>query len=250
MSPVQEKFRHAFVAYLDDPSSKNKQELSTICGEIYKEADENVRKNSKEVGSDEGNQEVEALVKEAIKDIYITEKQKQAINAFLDKMARKDKEKAMPIDTVLTAATGILGEEKRIISEKHYKVFAAIYSIKSDGHRIIKMNHEAGQAAIDLSEKLLSITSKIQQANKLEEGDQQTITKAYEEAKGHGIEKHRGNEIKNKFHNFCRALSCIFIVPIAVYAYQGSLWAKTKTQKDVENSQDAINEFQQSFQKQ
>lgn len=254
MTQDQDKFRSAFIAYLDNPSNDNKIKLNEASKAIYSAAVAAVQKKKKDIDVDDINTEITNLINEAIKDIYISKKKLEALKKTIWKLP---KEECM-FATVLTDVTGTLegiGEDdsqpqkSRIVSEKHYKAFATIYSIKADGDRIVKIDKEAGQAAIDLSEKLLSITSKIQQANKLEEDDTQNIAQAYTDAKNHGIEKHRGSEIKNKFHNFCRIISCIFLVPIAVYAYQGSLWAKTKTQKDVENSQDTVNEFQQSFQK-
>ncbi|HHT0592971.1 TPA: hypothetical protein ACTXXA_000063 [Legionella anisa] len=201
-------------------------------------------------GADEGCEEVDTLVKQAIKGLRITEEQINAIGAFKDQLVGKSKEKAIKMDTVLTAATETLREEKRIITDEHYKAFSSIYPLELDGHRIIKNDPKAGQATLTLSEKLMKITLSVCNKNNLDENDKSKYTEAYAAAKNQGIENHRG--AKEKFQNFCIAVSCVFIFPIFIYASQDSFWstAKTKTQEDVENSQDAINEFQQSFQKQ
>ncbi|HIF0223557.1 TPA: hypothetical protein ACXYKD_000456 [Legionella anisa] len=247
---VEINFRCAFLKYLLDPSNDHKKELITACNTLYDLAQEKAMEGSKDVCADEGCEEVDTLVKQTIKGLCITKKQIQAIQAFKEQLAEKSKEKAIKMDTVLTAATETLKEEERIISDEHYKAFSSIYPLELDGHRIIKKDPTAGQATLTLSEKLMEITLNVCNKNNLDEHDKVKYTQAYAAAKNQGIENHRG--AKEKFQNFCIAVSCIFIFPIFIYASQDSFWstAKTKTQEDVENSQDAINEFQQSFQKQ
>lgn len=238
----KENFRYVFLEYLLNPSNKNKNELSKACVDIYNLAFEQAKEKSKDVGADEGNEEVDTLIKEAVKDICITEGQKSNIINFAQTMP---KEKAIFIETVLISTSGTLTEEKRIISDNHYKAFASIYPIELDGLRI--KDTEASKAALTLSSDLMKITRDVSIKNKLEEQDIINYTDAYAKVKNHGIEKHRG--LKEKFHNFCIAVSCLFIFPIFIYSNQNSFWSttKTKTQTDVDNSFNSIQEFKKSF---
>ncbi|MGM9452575.1 hypothetical protein ACTAZI_04480 [Legionella bozemanae] len=263
MTAAKTNFRCALLNYLLDPSSKNKKELKSASSKLYFEAAdeakqlalEKAQKSNKEatlddieIDIDKINTQITAFVETAIENIYINEKKLQALQKILDGLS---KEEAV-FCTVLTDLTETLKDKNRVVSNDRYQVFATIYPIELDGHRIKKDDSNASEAALTLSRKLLSVTSRIHTKNKLEQNDTKEIESAYKEAKGHGIENHRGANFKGKFYNFCRALSCVFLVPIAYYAHKGTVWTttKTKTQKDVENSQDAINEFQQSFQKQ
>ncbi|AWN75328.1 hypothetical protein LEAN103870_02000 [Legionella anisa] len=258
---VKVDFRCAFLEYLLDPSWKNKKELRRVSIELYYSAAKTAKEKKQDADIDDINTEISTSINEAIKNIYISQKQLDAllsINLNLPKIEAA-------FGTVLSALTGTLQgiadddeegikqeENSRIVNDKHYKAFAAIYPIELDGHRITKEDSTAGQAALTLSETLLSITAKIHNADKLEESDTRDINQAYEKAKGQGIENHRGFNFKEKFYNFCRAVSCIFILPIGYYVHQGSLWTtvKTKTQEDVDKSQEAIGEYQQSLKKQ
>lgn len=253
MSPAQERLRNSFIAYLDNPSSANKRELKEASNDIYAFAASAAAQNEF-ADVDDLNTEVTRLTNEAIKDIYISQKKLDSLRRTLDNLPKDEIRFATVLNDIAGTLEGIGDEDEqlksRVVSDQHYKAFAAVYSIQADGQRIQKVDAQAGKAAIELSNTLLTITSRIQEKNKLEQSDSKEISEAYMNAKGQGIENHRGSEIKNKFHNFCRALSCIFIVPIALYVKQGSLWAKTKTQSDVDSSEEALNKYQESFKKQ
>ena len=249
-------FRCAFLKYLLEPSEKRQSALIESCIElgnltclIAKQ-----KAGSKKIGTDEINEELEPLVQEAIKDICITTAQSEVIQDFRDKLLKNNRNKAFKVDSVLAPAIQTLKDENRVVDNKHQKVFATIYPIELDGHRLKKSwfeaSQHAGEAALTLSQKLMQTTLGVCKKDQIEESDARAYAQAYEDAKGHGIEKHRG--LKEKFYNFCRALSCVLVVPYFHYSSQPSFWttAKTTTQEDVDKSHEAIENYQKSFQKQ
>ncbi len=248
---VQEAFRRAFLKYLLDPD-KNESVFIDACIELFNSAHSTAKKNAKgKIGTDEIYAEIEPLVKEAIRGICITETQSENIQQIQSNEFMKNKEKAFLLDSVLEPVIATLKEEERIVDNKHQKVFAALYPIELDGLRLknswFEPSRKAGDAALVLSKSLMHTTLGVCKKDSLVETDQAEYAQAYKNAEGHGIDKHRG--LKEKFQNFCIALSCVFIFPIFIYASQDSFWstAKTKTQEDVDNSHDVINEYKQSF---
>ncbi|STY30526.1 Uncharacterised protein [Legionella wadsworthii] len=250
--------RCALIKYLLDPSSQNLKELRRTCMELHTEALKEIaqlalekaqktRKEARlgdmdvEVDNDKINIKIDELVGPAIEGIFVTRDQLEALKIIMDNLPKMD----VKFGIVLTILNQQL--EKQIASDDHYKAFAAIYPIELDAHRIKKDDKQAGRAAITLSRKLLKITSRISQANQLTQIDEKSITQAYADAQGHGIEKHRG--FKEKFFNFCRILSCIYPPNYFHYKSQPSFWTtvKTKTQEDIDKSQEALDIFQQSF---
>ncbi|VEB39512.1 Uncharacterised protein [Legionella cherrii] len=246
MLAVQIELRSAFLKYLLEPN-KNETALKkasfALCGHAISTGKRKAKKDSKEFGVDEINTVLEPLVIEAVKGICITQEQLVAIQNFKESLFTKNRVEAATFDSVFDPLIETLASDKRIVDNKYHHTFAAIYPIELDGYRIKEKDKEAGQAALTLSKSLMDITLGICKKDSAEQHDKDKYEQAYINAEGHGIDKHRG--FKEKFYNFCRILSCVFIKPYFHYKAQPSFWTtvKTKTQEDIDKSHETINAF-------
>ncbi|WP_157698223.1 hypothetical protein [Legionella clemsonensis] len=203
-------------------------------------------KNNEEASADEIGNELICLIDEALLHISVSQLKLDNLQNLINTL---DNQQINAIG-VLTAFTGKYTDPDhpaQPVSEEQYRVLASIYEIELDGHRIKEVDEKAGEAAIKLGKKLLNITQTIFEKKSLGEEEENAYKNAYDEAKGQGIEHHRG--IKEKFYRFLKVLSCLFIVPAIYHAKNaektGSFWGhvKTKTEEDIEKSQEAIEKY-------
>ncbi|WED42009.1 hypothetical protein [Legionella cardiaca] len=252
-------FRRAFLAYLNNPSSGNQNNLITAGSAFYRFAEAELQEKVKkdplaDAGGDAMGDTLTKLMNETFKNMAISEAKLNLLDELLDKMNQSDNKSDATDAVVIAAAIGMFRENSAlVVSEDQCHVLSSIYAIELDGYRISNKDLVAGEAAIKLSEKLLEITQRVFKAGSISKEHQEEYTKAYDEASNKGIDKHRG--IKEKFYNFLTALSCLLLAPIIYHLEKskttGTFWSsvKTQTQEDIEKAKGAIEEYDKKFNK-